>query len=746
MSDYYTKSETYNKTEIDSKIANMGAGGSVDLSNYYTKSETDEAMNDKANKVHTHNEYLTELPSHEHEQYLTEHQDISHKADKENTYTKAQTDNKILEEIAKIQPNVVVNSNNNLDKVTTIGRWFKADINGKECLVSINMGSELYIRFANSSSITVNFDKVGNQGLPAYVYSLNNSSYTRKIVDVESPLVINGLHNSQEYTLKIKVEDIQESNKLWNEYAGLIIKSISIDEGGVFSKYKPKRKKALFIGDSITAGISVREGTQPQSGGASINYSAKCCEIMKWDDVRWAFGYTGIINPGPNAIPNISGYLNWIAKDKYDFNNDVPDFIFINHGTNDSLNSRDVEQFKIGYAKLIDSLKLKFIDTPIVCILPFGGYYKNHIQEVAEGLDNVYICDTTEWAIQGLHPNANESARAGELLAEWVNKTLLNKGSNNNDDNDNNKYGNIIVSSNSLTVNENESTTFTVKLSSQPTTDQIVNISKNNSNISLDVSSLIFDASNYNIEQTVTVTGVYDNSFSDKTSLISLYSNNTSSSISVTIKNIDLEDSVGYDESLLARFDMSRCISGDTTINAINKSSIVAKEVDADGKGDFNGLCYKQSGSGYFTFNAPEYSGSTLTIESVIKKVGNGNVNGICGKTETFYMNFNGDNVGIFKNNKSLGWIQGIGVQLNVKSHLVFVFDETSVTVYLNGVLKGSKSGDYSDIVDISGKEFFIGTHDTNVYANQEIYETSMYSKAFTEEDILARYAELDLQ
>ena len=103
LSDYYTKSETYNKTEIDSKIANMGAGGSVDLSNYYTKSETDEAMNDKANKVHTHNEYLTELPTHEHEQYLTEHQDISHKADKSDIYTKIQTDNKISEEIAKAQ-------------------------------------------------------------------------------------------------------------------------------------------------------------------------------------------------------------------------------------------------------------------------------------------------------------------------------------------------------------------------------------------------------------------------------------------------------------------------------------------------------------------------------------------------------------------------------------------------------------------------------------------------------------------
>lgn len=103
LSDYYTKSETYNKTEIDSKIANMGTGGNVDLSNYYTKSETDEVINNKADKVHTHSEYLTELPTHTHNEYLTEHQDISHKANKEDTYTKTQTDSKISEEIAKAQ-------------------------------------------------------------------------------------------------------------------------------------------------------------------------------------------------------------------------------------------------------------------------------------------------------------------------------------------------------------------------------------------------------------------------------------------------------------------------------------------------------------------------------------------------------------------------------------------------------------------------------------------------------------------
>lgn len=45
LSNYYTKSETYNKTEVDTAIA------SIDLSSYYTKTETDTALSGKVDKV-----------------------------------------------------------------------------------------------------------------------------------------------------------------------------------------------------------------------------------------------------------------------------------------------------------------------------------------------------------------------------------------------------------------------------------------------------------------------------------------------------------------------------------------------------------------------------------------------------------------------------------------------------------------------------------------------------------------------
>lgn len=104
-------------------------------------------------------------------------------------------------------------------------------------------------------------------------------------------------------------------------------------------------------------------------------------------------------------------------------------------------------------------------------------------------------------------------------------------------------FGNIITSTNTLSVNENNSVTFTVELDQAPTYNQTINLSANNNNITLDKTSLTFTPSDYNVAQTVTVSGVRDsNSFDNKTSIITLSSKNVSNStINVTIVNVDVD-------------------------------------------------------------------------------------------------------------------------------------------------------------------------------------------------------------
>ena len=102
-------------------------------------------------------------------------------------------------------------------------------------------------------------------------------------------------------------------------------------------------------------------------------------------------------------------------------------------------------------------------------------------------------------------------------------------------------YGNIVLSTNSLELNENNSATFTVKLDSEPTNNQTVNISVNNGYCTLSKNSLVFTPSDYNNEQTITVNGVHFSSdYNDKNSNITCSSTGvTNKIIGVTIKNID---------------------------------------------------------------------------------------------------------------------------------------------------------------------------------------------------------------
>ena len=111
---------------------------------------------------------------------------------------------------------------------------------------------------------------------------------------------------------------------------------------------------------------------------------------------------------------------------------------------------------------------------------------------------------------------------------------------------------NIVLSSASLSVNESSSTTFTVKLDNQPSSDIAVTLSVNNSNCTIDKSSLTFTSSNYSNEQRITVSGTHNsNSYSNLNSTITLSATGlTTKTVNVTIINIDEKTETETSEKL----------------------------------------------------------------------------------------------------------------------------------------------------------------------------------------------------
>lgn len=104
-------------------------------------------------------------------------------------------------------------------------------------------------------------------------------------------------------------------------------------------------------------------------------------------------------------------------------------------------------------------------------------------------------------------------------------------------------YGNIVLDKNELSVNEGASATFTVKLDQAPTQNQIVTISVNNGNATVNKTSLTFTSTNFEVAQVVTVSGVHlESDYNDQSAVITVANENVASqTVNVNIVNIDAE-------------------------------------------------------------------------------------------------------------------------------------------------------------------------------------------------------------
>ena len=138
----------------------------------------------------------------------------------------------------------------------------------------------------------------------------------------------------------------------------------------------------------------------------------------------------------------------------------------------------------------------------------------------------------------------------------------------------------IILSTTTLSMNENETNSFTVKLDKTPESNISLNVSVNNSDCSINKSTLTFTPSNYSTEQTVTVTGThYETDYTNKTSVITLSADSlTSKTVNVTITNIDKEISDGpsditTEEAMVYWFEASEVPAGSTETLLPNKVS-----------------------------------------------------------------------------------------------------------------------------------------------------------------------------
>lgn len=101
-------------------------------------------------------------------------------------------------------------------------------------------------------------------------------------------------------------------------------------------------------------------------------------------------------------------------------------------------------------------------------------------------------------------------------------------------------YGGLVVSDTQFNVNEGDSNiSFTVALDAAPSGNQSVSISTDNSDITLSISSLVFNSTNYNVAQTITFNITEDGDTTDETATITISTLGSSATITVNITDND---------------------------------------------------------------------------------------------------------------------------------------------------------------------------------------------------------------
>jgi hypothetical protein len=302
-----------------------------------------------------------------------------------------------------------------------LGRWTRKTISSTDCMYTINLGSEIFAKVKGTTQVKFKFLNLVTGNPQVIAYSVDGGAYTRKSVD-GTDITIIGLDTNEHY-IRIVIAGNKDDDAVWSGAQGFAFTGFTVDEGGTVEPVKPKSRIGLFYGDSITAGVKVLgAGTDQSYHAAEQNYVAKCCNLLRADNVRVAFSGVGLTSPAPGGVPNMqSGVIDKMDSTTAE-KSDLPDFIVINIGTNDY--SVTSEVFQTSLQNFINRIQIKYAGVLIFLMVPFSGTRKTEVQTVANSSANTAFVDTTGWGVtytDGVHPDLNGSNAAGQKLAEFLN-------------------------------------------------------------------------------------------------------------------------------------------------------------------------------------------------------------------------------------------------------------------------------------------------------------------------------------
>lgn len=331
------------------------------------------------------------------------------------------------------------------------GRWFDKTVDTVACKATFTAGSEFYFKVTGTTSVQLSLKS--DNGLPASLaVSINGRTPVRYLpADLKGNLfLVNGLDKNATYIFRIIVDGLREyADDKWNQQVSFNFEKAIVDNGGVITGLKPKNKKILYFGDSITEGVlamgNTTLGSTPAGNSAIGTYHFTASHLLNAVSFPAGYGATGITVSGNGNVPKCSTVIDNLYKDTAMVYPDISEIgaIVINHGTNDGSGSADrgfvsTEDFILQYEGVLKQLSDKFPNVPILAVAPFGGSNAANINTAVTNFKtnnptlagNVHYIDVGRNAqgafelTDALHPTSKGGKDLGTRLANAIEQTL----------------------------------------------------------------------------------------------------------------------------------------------------------------------------------------------------------------------------------------------------------------------------------------------------------------------------------
>ncbi|MCR5291554.1 MAG: hypothetical protein K6E28_01540 [Eubacterium sp.] len=248
----------------------------------------------------------------------------------------------------------------------------------------------------------------------------------------------------EEGTHKVKIVKITEASMSY-----VAINMLHV-EGRLLTVQKDNsRPKALFIGDSITCGFGVL-GEPDQDFSLRLEDGEKCyasflaekCNMeAEWLSVSGYGMFVEYTGDRVNVLPTVYPFTNYFydKEEREDFTRFVPDYIFINLGTNDSGHLNEdcvVEGFKSSYESFLYTLRMNYEKAAIICMIgtiapDVYGLVEEVVEDVRQrGFERIYALklpyhDVETDGIACGHPTEATHRKDAERIYEYMKREEL---------------------------------------------------------------------------------------------------------------------------------------------------------------------------------------------------------------------------------------------------------------------------------------------------------------------------------